>query len=1044
MFYLHTSNRTENLLQQLASLIEADPQDSIFDRECIVIQSKGMERIISQAMARSFTSWCGYSFYLPLHFLGEIAKRLDIELSSKPFERSVLCWRIEKELGRYSDTELVHLQHYIVGNGSGLRRYQLARKLAHLFDQYQLMRPEMLMTWGKGRRITDSKDERWQMVLWNQLIKRGGDDDHRGRQLQRVMEFLRDHKEKTLQHKRLPKRVSIFGVTILPPLFIEYFNALSLHCDVHLFLLSPTQNYWGSTWSSRYQDPDDSSLETGHPLLHSYGRQGQEFQEILLNRVQFEREFTSYETPSTTSCPTLLQTIQADILDGGIPTDNAALEGDSSLRIVSCHSRLRELEILKDHILDLLNAPHDLGLHEIVVMAPDIQQYGPFIPVIFEGINHSIADRSLSKGNRYIAIFKEFLTLMKGRFGWSEVLTILKKEEVFRSFDLQPGDIDILQSWVVGSGIRWGLSGEQRLASGFHSSLNTWKAGLERMMLGYALDSTEPFCHILPLDRIEGGSGIMLGRLCDFVTLIEDGAALLNREYDLREWAEVLKTFAHRLFGQQEQKQFLELLEIVNRLNDFDEFHHGSVALSVIVGWLEGETSDSHSLGGFLQGQLTFCSMLPMRSIPFKAVCLLGLNYSEFPKQDQFLTFDLMRRSPRLGDRSYRIDGRYQFLEAILSTREILYLSYIGQSLADNKEIPPSVVISELLDVLHDIYKVTSCVEKHPLYGFNQKYFMVHSPLSSYDTLNYEVARNLSMEREESKGWWTTSLPEATEVIRIEDLIRFYSHPQRYFVETVLGIAMRDELLPEESEIFQPTPLIHYHVKRGVIEAMAKGCGPYEVRDLLMADGFWPEGSSGEVLFQRVAEQMLLFHDRITALKMGERREDLRVSLDLGRFRLEGQLPNIYENGILLVDYGTLKGRDLLVGWLHYLVAQHGGLGDCRVGVITEDKQFEFGNDQEDLPSFTTCLETYERGCREPSCLIPGPGFEYCKQKSRPRARVSPLDHTRKYFQKMVENGYEPSWSLLWDGDCNRAIGDEFTQVTEEIVLPLWRMSHAQ
>ena len=99
-------------------------------------------------------------------------------------------------------------------------------------------------------------------------------------------------------------------------------------------------------------------------------------------------------------------------------------------------------------------------------------------------------------------------------------------------------------------------------------------------------------------------------------------------------------------------------------------------------------------------GAVTFCGIGSLRGIPFRVVCLIGLADTAFPRQAAVTEFDLMAERPRLGDRARRHDDRAAFLDALLSAREVLYLSYPGHNVRDDSPLPPAIPVSELLDYL--------------------------------------------------------------------------------------------------------------------------------------------------------------------------------------------------------------------------------------------------------------------------------------------------------------------------------------------------------
>ncbi|MGR9100911.1 MAG: exodeoxyribonuclease V subunit gamma, partial [Gammaproteobacteria bacterium] len=432
MFILHTSNKTENLLAHLSKLLETSPPDSPFSKEIFLIQSQGMERWLSQQLASRFGVWGNYRFLFPGKFFSSMARRAGAGTGNEDFERERLLWRIEGLLRRLDGAEFAPLRDYLTGESSGLKRFQLARQLAQLFDQYQIMRPEMLAAWQRGEAAAGHPAENWQMSLWRMITGCLG-ESHRGSLWLEAIGRLDSSPEGGFADE-LPERLLIFGLNTLPPLFLRFLHSLARHMQVHLFLLNPCRTYWADLESKRQRarrnpaqegNPEDV-YEIGHPLLAVLGQQGREFQEMLLEGESFEVEsFEDEYGPDLTN----LQQLQSDILNNRMEAKKLAIDG--TLSVHACHSRMREVEVVKDQLLDILEQEPNLSLRDMVVMAPDIQVYAPFISAVFADIQHAIADRSLRASSGRLDVFIRFLRLSQSRLGWQTVLELLEQPSVY-------------------------------------------------------------------------------------------------------------------------------------------------------------------------------------------------------------------------------------------------------------------------------------------------------------------------------------------------------------------------------------------------------------------------------------------------------------------------------------------------------------------------------------------------------------------------------------------------------------------------------------
>lgn len=661
-----------------------------------------------------------------------------------------------------------------------------------------------------------------------------------------------------------------------------------------------------------------------HPLLRAYGQQGRIFQEMLLESVIFSGEIDSYEDEVR---DTLLHALQQDILDNSVEPEQEPLKlaMDGSIEIVSCHSRFREIMVLRDHILRKLNDDPALKLREIVVMAPDIQEYVPFIEAIFHDIHHSIADRSSRKRNAVFAAFSSFLHLFSGRFGWNEVFELLKLPVISPQFALSATDLDNLQRWIVDSGIRWGLSASQR-SEDFELPAfkeNSWQAGLERILLGYAMQGDVEFQGVTPFQDIEGGSARAVGGLVEFIEIIAGLRERLKSPKMVAEWVKIFLQSCDDLFGQQDSRDLLELRSILTDLKEKADPLSQLVEFELMLDWFDHAAKEARTSSGFLRGQITFCSMLPMRSIPFKVVCLIGLNDGEFPKRDQFATFDLMGVEQRRGDRSARNDDRYQFLEAILAARQMLYLSYVGQSIKTNEHIPPSVVVTELVEVLQHHYQVDEPVTRHPLQPFSHRYFDgQNQKLYSYDQDYCRLAKQLQGNFTTKEPWWRGKLAFTEETIRFDELLRFFGNPQRWFIRYRMGIDLQiEDSSPDENELFGIDKLTEYQVNQTLIAGFGKNLPSDELLKPYQASGNWFAAIPGKIKAIEAAGNVEQYLSVIAKLGVGDSCENIEFTLDVADVKLVGRLDNLYERGLVLVRFGKVRGwmscEPGSISWLH-------------------------------------------------------------------------------------------------------------------------------
>ncbi|WP_198243768.1 exodeoxyribonuclease V subunit gamma [methane-oxidizing endosymbiont of Gigantopelta aegis] len=1034
MFFLHSANNTESLLAHLSTVFRAQPLDSFFDRECFLIQSLGMERMLSQYLAQEFSTWSHFEFLFPANFFATLTRLLAPSPSTDYFDRTILTWRIESLLRTVDDPVYTPLQIYLQPPNLHLKRFQLARSLAALFDQYQIMRPDMLEAWQNGETFYHSAHEPWQRALWQEICAIQG-SHHRGALWLQLIEMLNSTPIDQL-HGKLPKRISIFGIHSLPPLFLECLQALSRHCDIHLYLLSPTQSYWADL-PGKSQRAEQESLQDAHPLLATLGQQGREFQQLILEQLQFDSDFESF---AEHNAETLLQQLQNDILNN---TPSIAPERqDDSISIHSCHSRLRETEVIKDQILAELENDNSLNLRDIVVMAPDIQLYEPFINAVFNDIQHSIADRNLRLSNPILDTLLQFLHLCQSRFGWQEVLDLLEQPGVYPRFGLNEADLDRIRHWIADTRTRWGQSGQHKSTLGLPPlEQNTWQHTLDRLLMGYASSDSDQFIDdTLPYPHIEGLSAETLGGLNDFLQFLFHASTDLQTDMPLADWQQRLLEYTALLTDENLTQERLQLHELLLQLAHFAEIHSHPVSLNVIIHWLETTLSEQKTAQGFLRGHLTFCSMLPMRAIPFKIIVLLGMNDGEFPAQDRTPAFDLLANNYRIGDRSRRHDDRYQFLETLLSARKKLIISYIGQSLQHNDDIPPSVIISELIDVLQKDYQIAEPVTKHPLQAFSPSYFdNSHPQLFSFDSRHCNTAIQLLHANNDHQPWWQGEVDTlSSHTIEISDLMAFFRHPQKYFLQRQLDLHIAEiEKATEEREPFALEPLDRYSIKQEWLDCLLNQ-KPFSIKKL-QAEGRWPQGSPGEIQFQHMQPAIQTFAEQILQLKLGEAIPAQMLDFQYDDYRIVGKLDNLYTHGSLIYRLSSLKGKDFMQAWLHHLLINQ--VSPQATYLLSEDHTLCF-KPETDNSALAQLLKLYNQGQSRPDVFFTEAAFCYLQQSIKSKAKISPLAYSIKTLSDNLQ--YEPELRQLYPDQqaLETVLNQDFANLCESLLLPTWKHSH--
>jgi len=933
MLHLHLSNRTENLFQALTGVM-ATPIRDVFQPEIIVVEEIGMARWLSHQLATQQGIAANIEFPLPAGFVWRLLQgQLQGSVAEAGFSKGSLLWYSMALLPGLKDKPgFEPIKHYLSGAEAETKTYQLSRQIADLFDQYLVYRPEQVLRWEAG------EETHWQAQLWRAMRKLSAESHWAG-----LLEaFKRSIASEGFRAEDLPERVSLFAMSALSPGYIELLALVAEHIDVHLYLLNPSINYWGDIVSeqdlARLRDrwratgrPDVSKLYTvGNPLLASMGKPGREFLDAWHDYPVHEHEY--FIEPEEVS---LLSHVQGDILNlqerggEGIPQQMVSL--DDSIQVHACHSPMREVQVLHDRLLNLFESRPELKPHEIVVMAPDMAKYAPYIESVFGAIPpertipYSVAALSLTQ-QPLIETLLSWLQLPEERFAAPTVMGWLEIPAIQARLGLDHEGLERIRQWVAESGIRWGLHAQHKAELGLPANgQNTWGFGFDRLFLGYAMSrEVELFEGIAPYSNIEGSEAIWLGQLRAFIAQLAAWREELAKPATLAEWQGRINRIIEQFFlPDEEEVLYLEkLCEQLARLVSSAESagFTATVSGNLVQQHLAGQLADSAASYRLLNGRVTFSSLIPVRSVPFRVVCLLGMNDGEFPRNQRPLGFDLIAQHPQNGDRSLREDDRYVFLESLLSAREVLHISYVGRSQQDDSERLPSVVVTELLDYVEQGYnlaegKLRQALHiEHPLQPFSWRNFTAGSYAAEWLVRASEPAVFSALPLPE------TEQSEAPSVLTLEELSRFLANPSRHFLQHSLGIhcAEYDEALVEV-ERFELNHLDAYFIKDEMIaELLAKQTSVESHYERLAAEGELPHGALGRYCFDTLAEGVSEFAEDV-AQKLQGNVEAIDIELTFDSVLLTGRLGNVVNGRLVRYRSAKLKAKDRLMLWLAHL-----------------------------------------------------------------------------------------------------------------------------
>jgi exodeoxyribonuclease V gamma subunit len=983
VLHFHRAERADRLADGLgATLLE--PLEDPFTADVVAVPTRGIERWLSQRLSTRLGAGNGRAdgvcanveFPFPGRLvLGVLAAATGTDPSDDPWlaERSVwpLLEVVEESLEEpWLGTLAAHLAG--AGDGASTRRFAVVGHLADLFDRYGLHRPDMIRSWAGGAG-SPSPETDWQAELWRRLRARI-DLPSPAERLSTACDRVRADPGVS----ELPRRLALFGLTRLPRGYLDLLGALAAHRDVHLFVLHPSPILWRRVAETAKAEREPVSRRRRDPtvflaanrLLASWGRDVRELQLVL----GAAGEGLDHHYPLDAPPQTLLARIQEDVRQDGQPP-GAPLPGhrdqrppldpeDNSIQIHACHGRARQVEVLRDALLHMLDDDRTLEPRDVIVMCPDIETFAPLIDAAFgaaaatrddadrAGITDQVdrgplpdlrvrlADRSLRQTNPVLSVVAQLLELAGGRASASQLLDLADREAVRRRFGFDDDELTQMREWVVAGGIRWGLDAQHRTPFKLGDVPdNTWQAGLDRILLGVTMteEGRRLVNDVLPLDDVDSGLIDLAGRMSEYVDRFHRTVDSLATPMPVGAWATAIAAAADALTEVSERNswqraELQRILEevVVEATRPTGETTPVLLELADIRALLADRLRGRPTRANFRTGHLTVCTLAPMRSVPHRVVCVLGLDDGEFPRRTHRDGDDLMLAEPHVGDRDPRSEDRQMLLDALMAATGHLIITYTGNDERNNLPRPPAVPVGELMDMVDRTVSVgdrparEAIVIRHPLQPFDPRCFepaeLIRRGPWSFDRVALAGARAISAPRYDPPPFLAAPLPAApSDVVSLERLIRFLEHPVRAFLRDRIGVSVRefsdevDDALPVELD-----PLAAWEVGQRVLEGMLQGIDPRACLLAEKARGSLPPGQLGRRFVKHLWSDVKAIADAAQVYHRPPQSLEVNLSLDDGR-RLSGTVAGVCSHTIRVVSYARVKPRHRLGAWARLL-----------------------------------------------------------------------------------------------------------------------------
>lgn len=893
-FVVLHGNRTEDLRDLLTGIFKNDPLPPLWT-EVILVQSNGMKHWLELALADddALGICAATRLELPSKYMWQIYRSVlgaDKVPKHMPFDKDSLVWRLYRMLPNLVATNPIYqpLQHYLKQATDGRKLYQLATQIADVLDAYQNYRADWLSDWSKGndvlqdgknKAIALNADLLWQAQLWRDVSEDVGDEwgnASRSSVHQQFMQLMPLIAEQYQKNQKLPygipPRITVFGVSSMPMQMVEALAELGRVCQVFVLVQNPCQHYWGDLiedkfrnqelmWkrhrpkaSPLYSEASALSQQNTNPLLASWGKQGRDYLHLLDKFDEVENYKSRYAKielfidPADSENNSALSLLQSAIFNLEPKVQNSEeLQNDQSIELISTYGAMREVQVLHDKILNWLDTDRSLLPGDIMVMVPDMETFAATIHAVFgkfkrgekRFIPYSVSDASLTQSPLVLAL-EQVLSLDSSRVTLQDCFSMLEVPSIVKRFGLNDSAVETLKNWLSKAGVKWGLDASHRsqwgiTIDGQDIDQNTWKFGLNRLILGYAMgisaENAKQFVlqeitqnnqsihgvwqNNLAFSAVSSLDAPVMDGVLAWVEAVSQTILELKNNRTPEQWKDFLQTVIARFFTSSSDQDSA----LIQKLNDTAQAWLDRCQESGLCTELPTEVVREHYLSQiqepsihqrFFGGGVQFATLMPMRSIPFKVVAMLGMNDGQYPRQKTYTDFDLMAKNWRVGDRSRREDDRYLFLEAMLAARQKLYISWQGISAQDNSIQPPSVLVAQLLEYLNLNFKSGYKAVVHPLQPFSSVYFNKNTGYITYDTdwqlpALKQQAQLSAVLNEHPSAITTAPITSLPAELDIEQLAQYVKQPVEAFFRQRLGVYF--ESLKEQNETDEPFSL---------------------------------------------------------------------------------------------------------------------------------------------------------------------------------------------------------------------------------------------
>ena len=912
----------------------------VFAQNWVVVPNHACRNWVEREVAKQLGICSQLRFIQPGSLVWEITQLADIDISEH-FRPQHMLWHVVDQ----KDVDLSVYQH--------------AKRTTACLNNYMRERPEWVLEWEQGR------SQHPHAHVWRNLIKDIGEHH-----LVHALNAL----DVSQLNGPLPASLQVFLPEQISPLVLRFIERIAERVEVHMYVVNPIpDDYWFKIATSRemaqqavreindqtaYDSPYYTTLDIGHPLLANLGRQKANLLDYLLEQDQID--FVETEPEYDSSQSTLLADVREDI--GLQRLQPNVVKTDSSIQIHACHNRKRELEVIKDKILQQLKQDTTLQPYDVLVVAPDINDYAAAIEEVFvrEPALHYHIDRLQLADRETVRALLAIVASFEGNMEQQSIANLLDYTCVRSHFGIADEDIAVIQRWLQESHVLWGYdaSHRQRVQADAVDS-NTWSQAKRRWLQGYLKGTYEPEDAYLEVFGDHDGLETVFAAMFDLMDLWYGFRVQADSNMGLSQWYQWLSQVQKSFLGEMDSALLRRLSEQFLLTADVDPVINFTVMQQLVSEAIAEQNYRSVGRIG-----VRFQSWENACHAGCRVLAVMGMNHGEFPHQERKDALDLTAYYPHPLSKNVNLRDKNLLLNALIEPLDQLIVSYQGFSPQDNSPLEPSSVIQQLIEYLQQKTEGAFSVRTHRMHGFSPEYFNIESD-ASFSRYQYQRLSGvqekwmLPLQQEPSE-------PVVQNPIELEDFKRFMADPLTFYIKNVIEIdgAVQTDA-SDDYESYQPQPLEQWHINQLILKH------PQDQQILHKSESI-PQDATGEVVSQIYLDQ------RAHQLQRAEQLQSHRLSVTVHGCEITGRVKTNDALELTTVLLSRLNAKDVIRHWCQHMLWQQQS-GQTRSYLYALDRQLSFstGNTTELLLPWLTA---YHRVHETPCCFVPQFGFKLNKQ----------------------------------------------------------------